>query len=67
MSEKLVALRIRAAKWVESREDAGQGALEYVGMIAVAAVIVVAVAAALNPGNITAAVTTAVNHILTGK
>lgn len=42
MTEKLVALQVRLAKTLEDRE-AGQGTLEYVGMIAVAAIVAVAV------------------------
>jgi len=42
MSEKFVALRIRVSKALEARQ-AGQGTLEYVGMVAVAALLAFAV------------------------
>jgi hypothetical protein len=42
MTEKLVALWIRATLGLRER-DAGQGTLEYVGMIIVAAILAVAV------------------------
>ena len=46
MTKALVATQVRMTKSLESladRRDRGQGTLEYVGMIAVAAVIIVAV------------------------
>jgi hypothetical protein len=45
MTEKYIALRVRMAKHMERRGDAGQGTLEYLGMILVAAILIVAVAA----------------------
>lgn len=44
---KLYAWQMVAADKLRSRRESGQGALEYVGMIAVAAVIVLAVLAAI--------------------
>ena len=46
MTEKLVALQIWIGRRAEARGDQGQGALEYVGAIVIAAAVVVAVAGA---------------------
>jgi len=50
MTRKIAALHVRVIKAVEGRE-AGQGTLEYVGMIAVAALLVVAVVTAFGNGS----------------
>jgi hypothetical protein len=47
MTEKFISLRIRAVQAVEGRRDAGQGTLEYVGMIIVAAIVAVLVMTAI--------------------
>ena len=48
MTDKLIAFRIKAAKALEARinGDAGQGSLEYIGAILVAAAVVGVVIAA---------------------
>lgn len=40
--------QIAAADKIKARREAGQGTLEYIGMIAVAAIIIAAVAGAVN-------------------
>lgn len=68
MSQKLinryVATRIRALKVVESKE-LGQGSLEYIGMIVVAAVLIVAVITAFTNGGFKATITDKVNSVKT--
>jgi hypothetical protein len=70
MSQKLVGLQIRAVKAFEravaerADKEAGQGALEYVGMILVAALIAGGVWAALKGVDVTGKVSDAVNKIL---
>jgi hypothetical protein len=66
MNQKYIALRTWLARTLDGRRDAGQGTLEYVGAIVIAAVVVVAVMAAFKNLPIANAVTTAVNHILSG-
>jgi hypothetical protein len=63
MSEKFIALRVRVAQSLAGRRDAGQGTLEYVGMIIVAAIVVVAVITAFQGVNLGNVVTTQVNKI----
>ena len=58
MTRKIAALQVRVIKAVEARE-AGQGTLEYVGMIAVAALLVVAVVGAFGNGTTLGAKVTA--------
>jgi hypothetical protein len=48
MTEKLVALQIKVRKAAEAGREAGQGSLEYIGAIVIAAIVVVAVTAAIN-------------------
>jgi Flp pilus assembly pilin Flp len=69
MTKTLVALKIRAMKAAERHDDAGQGALEYVGALVIAALLVVGVYTAVNGqiGTIGSAVTNAISKILTGK
>ena len=50
MTRMIASLHVRAIKAVEARE-AGQGTLEYVGMIAVAALLVLAVVGAFGNGS----------------
>ena len=64
MTQKLIAVRIWLDKTVEGRRDAGQGTLEYVGMIIVAALVIVAVVGVLSPARFSSALTTAVNSVL---
>lgn len=67
MTQKLIALRVRVQSAIDGRRDAGQGTLEYVGMIIIASLIVVVVATALDPAGIGTALTTAVTKFTTGK
>lgn len=64
MTSKLVALQIRVAKGIEGRKDAGQGALEYSGMILVAALVAFGVWQALQNVDVQGMVSEAVNKIL---
>jgi hypothetical protein len=50
MTRKLIALKVRAITAVEGRE-AGQGTLEYVGLIALAALLVMAIVTAFGNGD----------------
>ena len=63
MTEKFISLRIRATQAIEGRRDAGQGTLEYVGMIIVAALVAVAVMTALKTVNLGTFVTNAVKSV----
>ncbi len=64
MTEKLVALQIWIGRRAEARGDQGQGALEYVGAIVIAAAVVVAVAGAFNSTDIGQKVADAVTGVL---
>jgi hypothetical protein len=69
MTEKLVALRIRVEKGIEhrlaaTRNDVGQGVLEYVGMVIVAAFVIAAVAAMIKGKDIAGAVGGAIDKVL---
>jgi hypothetical protein len=66
MTEKLVALRIRALKAFERKSDEGQGTLEYVGMILIAALLVVGVLTVLKGKDLGGAVGKAVDSVLNG-
>jgi hypothetical protein len=73
MSYKLVALQIRAEKALEARlqdrktrGEAGQGALEYVGMILIAALVIGGVWAAVKAAGLDAKITAAITKILGG-
>ena len=66
MTEKLVALRIRALKAFERTSDKGQGTIEYVGMILIAALLVVGVLTALKDKDLGGAVSRAVDSVLNG-
>jgi hypothetical protein len=63
MTEKLVALRIRVVKSIEAARDSGQGSLEYIGAILVAAAVVVAVLKGFSTLDVTTAVSEAVKKI----
>jgi hypothetical protein len=67
MNAKLIALTVRLMHAAKTREDRGQGTLEYVGAVVIAAVIVVAVAGAFGGIDIKGAVKTATDHILQAK
>lgn len=63
MTRRIASLHVRVIKAIEARE-AGQGTLEYVGMIAVAALLVLAVVAAFGNGDsLGAKVTSAITSI----
>ena len=64
MTKNLIALRIRVAKSIEGRIEAGQGTLEYVGMILVVAVIVAAVMTALSGFDFAGKVKTAIQKVI---
>jgi hypothetical protein len=64
MTKRFITLRLHLTQALVRRSDAGQGTLEYVGMIIVAAVIAVAVMGALKGVDLGNAVTTAVNSVL---
>jgi hypothetical protein len=59
---RFVSARVRMVKAVEDRE-AGQGALEYIGMIVVAAVLIVAVLTAFSGAGFKQTITDKVNDI----
>ena len=48
----------------QHREEKGQGTLEYVGIVVIAALLVGAIVAAINPGDITAKVQEKIQEIL---
>lgn len=47
MTRMFVKTKIRLAKALEGRQEAGQGTLEYVGIVIVAAILILAVIAAV--------------------
>lgn len=51
MTRALVSTRIRLVKAFEDRAEKGQGTLEYVGMIALAALLVMAIVTAFGNGS----------------
>jgi hypothetical protein len=65
MTDKLIALRISALKTIEARKngDAGQGSLEYIGAILVAAAVVGVVIAAASDLDIGSAFSDALEAI----
>jgi len=48
MTRMFVKTRIRLTKALEGRQEAGQGTLEYVGIVIIAAILILAVIAAVN-------------------
>lgn len=48
MTRMFVKSKIRLAKGFEGRREAGQGTLEYVGIVIIAAILILAVIAAVN-------------------
>ncbi|HEX8496820.1 MAG TPA: hypothetical protein VF661_06460 [Actinomycetales bacterium] len=68
MTDAMIRLQIRATDQlakVQDRRDAGQGALEYVGMVAVAALIVIAILGLVGTWDIGGIVTGAVTRVRT--
>lgn len=63
MTRALVATRIRLANALEERLEKGQGTLEYVGMIALAAVLVAAVVGVFKGANLGSTVSKAIAKI----
>ncbi|GAA1825253.1 hypothetical protein ACFFOM_12025 [Microlunatus capsulatus] len=57
--------QLTALDKVAARREAGQGTLEYVGMIAVAAIIIVAVVAVAKEADLGGMITTAVEKVKT--
>ena len=57
--------QLTALDKVKTRREAGQGTLEYVGMIAVAAIIIVAVVAVAKDADLGGMITTAVDKVKT--
>lgn len=66
MTEKLVALRSRMIARAAARSDEGQGSLEYVGVLLVAALIVVAIVGAVQDADVAGRVGQAITDILSG-
>jgi hypothetical protein len=68
MTEKLIALRTRTVQQIQARVngDAGQGSLEYIGAILVAAAVVALVLAAFGAIDLGGAVQDAVDAITGG-
>jgi small-conductance mechanosensitive channel len=66
MTEKLIGTYVRAIyalRTHRARQDAGQGTLEYVGAVVIAAIVVAAVAAAFKGIDVVGAVTGATSKI----
>jgi hypothetical protein len=59
-------VKVTSAMVARDHDERGQGTLEYVGAVVIAAAVVVLVAQAFAGIDVTGAVTTAVNHFLTG-
>jgi hypothetical protein len=59
----LLVWQVAAAEKLKARRDAGQGTLEYVGMIAVAAIIVVALITAASGFDFAGIVTKAIQKV----
>ena len=66
MTRSLIATRIRVQKALEARGDAGQGTMEYVGMLVAVAVIVLAVATALKATDLGSKVSSAFQQAFGG-
>jgi hypothetical protein len=63
MTRMLVNTKIRFQKAIEARgEDAGQGTLEYIGMVLVAVVLVVAVITAFDTAGIATKIGTSLTN-----
>jgi hypothetical protein len=67
MTRSLIATRIRVQKVLEARGDAGQGTMEYVGMLIAVAVVVAAVATVLKATNLGDQVTQAFSKAFGGS
>lgn len=61
----MVTLHVLKARYAD--RERGASALEYVGMVILAALLVVAVITAINPANIKGTVTEKVNEILNAQ
>lgn len=61
----LVVWHLTAVDKLKARREAGQGTLEYIAMIAVAALVVVAVVGAFKGADIGGMVTAAINKVKT--
>ena len=61
----LFVMQMTVVDKFKARREAGQGTLEYVGMIAVAAIVVAAVALVIKGANLDALVTTAITKVKT--
>jgi hypothetical protein len=59
-------LWVRLDRWSQGRADAGQGTLEYVGMIAVAAILVVAILQATRSVDLAGFFTAAIRSVTGG-
>lgn len=66
MTRALVATRVRLVKAFEERAEKGQGTLEYVGMIALAALLVMAIVGAFGNGKTLATKVTGAISDITG-
>jgi hypothetical protein len=65
MTRMFVATKVRMMKAVEGREDAGQGALEYIGAILIAAILIGVIAGAVKGWDVGSKVTDAIDSIFT--
>ncbi|KYH45604.1 hypothetical protein [Branchiibius sp. NY16-3462-2] len=61
----MVTLHVLKARYTD--RERGASALEYVGMVILAALLVVAIISAINPANIRSTVSDKVNEILTAS
>jgi hypothetical protein len=64
MTKRFITLRLHLTQALVRRGDAGQGTLEYVGMIIVAAIVAVAVMGVLKGVDLGGAVQKAVDSVL---
>ncbi|MDO4901220.1 hypothetical protein [Actinomyces sp.] len=70
MSNSVLAAQVRARLWLDdlktrvSDSEAGQGAAEYAGVIVIAAILIVAIATAINNAQVGTTVTNKIQEIL---
>ena len=62
--EKFLTLMLALQTRVAERDEKGQGTLEYVGIVVIAALLVGAIVAAINPGEITGKIQEKISEIL---